>query len=65
MGAAYPLAVLVRRQPAVTSSFRQERDYPVAVMVGGTKIARPRAVCHSPKILQPQVTGGSGNGPET
>jgi hypothetical protein len=54
--ALYPLNVLGRRQPSVGCGLAEQRDNPVAFEVGGTKISRCRAITHSLKILQPQVT---------
>jgi len=54
--ALYPVDVLARCQPAVSCGLAEQRDDPVALEVGGTKISRCRAVTHSLKILQPQVT---------
>src|SRR5215469_2859642 len=54
--ALYPVDVLARRQPAVGCGLAEQRDDPVAFDIGGTKISRRRAVGHSLKILQPQVT---------
>ncbi len=65
MGTPDPLGVLVGRQAAVRRGSAQQRHDPVAVCVGGSQVTRARPVCHPLKILQPQVTGGSGNGPET